>query len=188
MSSQYDNEWFQASYSGGRIARLWHDLRLADPARFGSRLRRELGRLWGRAVRVDETRCHFWPAAFHHWRPVPGFDLGRAVRLATRPSPLLPGVFLAGEAFSSHQAWMEGALETAELAHAAYRSGGAPPAARDGDVHVEGAALDAARWAAVHPGGAGALAAHAGEDVTELMRHVGHSAHAWAVAHSLKRE
>lgn len=202
ISSQYENEWFQASYSGGRVARLWHNLRLSDPDRFRRRLSEEVSRLWGRRVDVTndhDVRCHFWETAFHHWRAVPGFDLAHAVRSAVRPSPhLLPNVYLAGEAFSSHQAWMEGALETAEMAREALlsdeeatlwrvvsRDGGGNDPSRLA-VRVEGHVLDVTEWAKVHPGSEAALRNHNGEDVTDLMHHIGHSPHAWAVVHSLK--
>lgn len=199
ISTQYDNEWFQASYSGGRIARLWHHLALSQPTRFRERLCAEVSRIWKRRVRGEEVQIqsHFWQAAFHFWKPVPQFELARAVRAAVRPSPhMLPHVFLAGEAFSSFQAWMEGALETAELALAAYRAdllhdhdddGKEDPLRGAGIVFVEGYPIDTTIWAKVHPGGAMALKAHEGEDVTHLMRHIQHSAHAWAVVHSLKR-
>jgi cytochrome b involved in lipid metabolism len=182
VSSQYGNDWFQASYSAGRVARLWHNLRLTSPTEFTNRLQREVRRMWGRDLGKAETRSHHWPDAFHVWKAVPEFDLQRAVAHAVRPSPLLPGIFLAGEAFSSFQAWMEGALETAELALAAYRAPALPVL-----QGIEGWAIDVSRWARVHPGGASALHNHFGEDLTDLMNQVGHSDFAWAVAHSLKR-
>lgn len=191
ISSQYDeSSWFQASYSGGRIARLWHHLRMLSPSRFLRELSRELKESVG--VHLDEDaeyRSHFWPVAFHVWKPVFKFDLTRAVRMAIRPNPAsLPNVFVAGEAFSSYQAWMEGALETAELALTAF----------DNRLHtqcamptfdwviVEGCVVNVHEWMSRHPGGALPLQNHIGEDVTHLMTHIGHSEQAWAVVHSLK--
>lgn len=192
ISSQYCNRWFQAAYCGGRVARFWHHLRLSDVASFRDVLGRELRRMWGSWAtlrRDDEVRSHFWPAAFHRWRAVPGFELQSAVVRAVCPSPRLPRVYLAGEAFSSYQAWMEGALETARLAVDVFLKShpGARPPSRAEFVVVEGHEIDVERWAAVHPGGRHAIANHVGEDVTSLMRQFGHSPHAWAVVHSLKR-
>lgn len=187
--------WFQASYTGGRLARLWHNLRLQDPAAFGRRLRAELARLLG-GYRVPATAAvasHHWPVAYHTWRAVPDFDLARAVRLAVEPNPVeLPRLYFAGEAFSSHQAWMEGALETAALAVSRFLTAGAPRRASaprcagDWCVQVDGRALDVSAWQKVHPGGVAPLRNHLGEDVGALMAHFGHSDHAWAVAHALK--
>lgn len=191
VSTQYNNEWFQASYTAGRLARLWHNLLLATPSRFWSTLREELQTLIGIKVPASANYAsHYWPVAYHRWKPVPHFSLARAVRAAVRPNPSrLPHVYLAGEAFSSHQAWMEGALETAELALVAYWSPSPPRTLRD-DVHVvvqvEGHTLDVSKWMQRHPGGREALENHIGEDVTALMAHLQHSDHAWAVVHALK--
>jgi hypothetical protein len=53
-------------------------------------------------------------------------------------------------------------------------------------VRVEGHRVAVGDWAKVHPGGAAAIRNHLGEEVSSLMKHMGHSAHAWAVVHSLK--
>ena len=193
ISSQYeDSPWFQASYTGGRLATLWHHLRLSAPDAFWTVLRTQVRKMVGGWTPAEDAAhaSHYWPHAYHAWRPVPHFDLARAVRTAVRPNPhALPRVFLAGEAFSSHQAWMEGALETAELAVGALlaRAPPRPHLAPTEHVTVEGWTLDVAEWMRVHPGGEAALRNHLGEDVTALMHHVGHSEHAWAVVHSLKR-
>jgi monoamine oxidase len=192
VSSQYEGgAWFQASYTGGRLATLWHHLRLAAPDAFWTVLRTQVRNLVGWTPAEDaEHASHYWPHAYHAWRAVPRFDLARAVHAAVRPNPhALPRVVLAGEAFSSHQAWMEGALETAELAVAALLrpSVSRPlPERASFSLTVEGWTLDVAAWARVHPGGEAALRNHLGEDVTALLHHVGHSDHAWAVVHSLK--
>jgi hypothetical protein len=193
VPTQYDdNPWFQAAYTGGRLAWLWQHLRLSSSgAALWARLCDEVRRHLGVALPEEaEHRSHHWPVAYHAWRAVPRFALARAVRASIEPNPVaLPRLYVAGEAFSSHQAWMEGALETAELALAA-DDGRArrPPRCRDEALRgvVAGHELDVTAFAAVHPGGAAALRNHAGEDVGALMAHIGHSDHAWAVAHALK--
>lgn len=195
VSAQYEGSpWFQASYTAGRLARLWQHLRLASPRVFWARLREELREALGLEVPEDAPhRSHHWPVAYHAWRAAPGFDLARAVAMAVEPNPAaLPRVYLAGEAWSSHQAWMEGALQTAELALAAFARGARPrrhvPLLAPTWVRVEGRVLDVAAFAASHPGGEAALRNHLGEDVGALLAHVGHSEEAWAVVHALKRE
>lgn len=193
VSSQYDeSDWFQASYSGGRIARLWHHLRMTSPVRFLSAISRELRDALGEGVLGPTSECcrsHYWPVAFHVWKPVFNFNLDRAVRMAVQPNPLrLPNAYVAGEAFSSYQAWMEGALQTVELALAAFdgrlsRRTCVPTADW---VIVEGRVIDVREWMGRHPGGTMPLRNHIGEDVTHLMAHIGHSEQAWAVVHSLK--
>lgn len=190
VSSQYGNSWFQASYSGGRIARFWKHLHNHDVTMFWSTLRNALYRWYGIHVPRDtEHRFHHWPCAYHQWLPVPSFDMRRAVYNAIEPNPsVLPRLFIAGEAFSSHQAWMEGALETAELALVRYHgSGGGVFPASDSDTRIDGCPIDVSRWCKSHPGGESALLNHTGEDMGVYMRHIGHSDGAWAIAHSLKR-
>lgn len=57
---------------------------------------------WGADPR--ETGWHFWRA---------GTVSDEVIRAARQPDPALP-IFLAGEAFSRSQAWVEGAFETAD--------------------------------------------------------------------------
>lgn len=185
ISTQYENEWFQISYSGGRVARFWNNLKLSYPIIFAEKLKEYLFEKWQHKLADDaKIKSHFWPVALHQWVPVPLFDVERAMRKAIRPNPVhLPNVFLAGEAFSSHQAWMEGALETVDLLFEeehedAFRSSNV--------VYVEGVPIDVSKWIERHPGGFFALKNHLDEDVTLLMKQIRHSPHAWAVVHSLK--
>ena len=188
ISSQYGNDWFQASYSGGRIAQFWHHLRSQSVSKFRTVLYETLRRRMGISVASNaEHRMHYWPRAYHLWRPAPGFDLRRAVQHAVQPNPTTcPNLFFAGEAFSSHQAWMEGALETAELALRGISHGGDRPVRND-ETRVDGRPVDVRAWMQSHPGGAGALQNHAGEDLGVYMRHVGHSDEAWAFANAMRR-
>ena len=206
VSTQYPGrlsaqDWFQASYSGGRVASMWHHLRLASPAVFWAQLRAALHRTLRFAPPKDaEWRSHYWPAAYHEWKPVPMFNLAHAVHSAVRLNATeLPRAYLAGEAHSSHQAWIEGALETAQLAVDAFvldmcnaeldtprETPARAPSRKATTVYVEGHAIDVTAFAKAHPGGAAALKNHAGEDVGALMAHIGHSDHAWAVVHALK--
>lgn len=188
--------WWQVSYSSGRVARLWRDYAMQDERGFLDRVREFAHAITGRPDAAAEVRRHLWPFAVHKWRAVPGFDLPSAVTAAVRVNPVrLPGVLCAGEAFSSHQGWMEGALETSELAvHAILGARGTTPrptadprGASEWVVYVEGARVDVRDFAAVHPGGVSALENHIGEHLDDYMMHVGHSPHAWAVVHSLKR-
>lgn len=71
----------------------------------------ELARLFPEKIipRPTFLTAHLWRVGCHHWRP--GYDSARVQRAVAAPAP---GVFVCGEGFSSKQAWMEGALETAD--------------------------------------------------------------------------
>lgn len=189
VSSEYEgSDYFQAAYVGGRLARMWQNLHLQAPTSFLRILREEVEKWTGHSIPVaSEVRHHHWPVAYHAWRAVPDFSLSKSVRLSVLPNPVdLPNLYIAGEAFSSHQAWMEGALETAEMSIDAFFSPPPKPPPKSATV-VEGREVDVSKWKKVHPGGSGAISNYEGEDLTSLVSHIGHSPHAWAVVHSLKK-
>ena len=190
VTSQYDNSlWWQISYSSGRVARLWHNLALHSPKGFLSRIKDAMRE----AVSFDadfELQRHFWPFAIHKWKAVPNFDLSRAVAQSISPNPkMMPGIYCAGEAFSSYQGWAEGAMETAEMVLDRFRGKtqeGRSLTSSRWTVFVEGRPIDVSKFKDVHPGGIGALQNHVGENVDDFLHHVGHSDHAWAIINSLK--
>jgi len=181
IPSQYDNAaWHQAVYTAGRVADFWYRMRLARPEEFARLLQRPL----------RQIRDHYWQHAFHMWRPVHGFDLQHAVETSVEPNAAdLPGLYLANESHSSHQAWIEGSLETAQrvVARLAHGDRAAFPGRLPSEwVVLDGWIIDVAKWKKVHPGSAAALTNHLGEDVNDLFNHIGHSEVARATAHSLK--
>jgi monoamine oxidase len=60
----------------------------------------------------SDARARFWPAAWHAWRP--GARSWRAARSMPGPHLGLP-VYLCGEACSTQQGWVEGALASADF-------------------------------------------------------------------------
>lgn len=190
VSSQYDNSWIQASYTSCHLAHLWNNLRFENVALFARTLRHRLAAHGIELSRGAEPRMHFWETAYHAWHPTPGFELPTAVLQCVETNAChLPRVYNVGEAFSSHQAWMEGALETAELAvdlftgarHALpFRARGAH------ELSIEGRIVDPTRFLEAHPGGADAIRNHLGDAVDDLFAHVGHSRVAWRVLGSMQ--
>ena len=189
VASLYDGSpWWQVSYSSGRVARYWHNLALRGGSVFLNHLQAFLTTMSGGDERVERVKRHYWAFAFHKWRAVPNFRLKHAVRASIRVNPhTLPNVYCAGEALSSHQGWMEGALETAEMVRDALQ--GPPPdlpRANATSVLVEGRPVDVASFVEVHPGSAKALTSRFGQEVDEFMLQYHHSPHAWAIVHSRK--
>ena len=167
---------------------MWQNLHLQSPSSFFKVLKEEVKKWTGHSIpSSSDVKHHHWNVAYHMWRAVPAFDLDKSVRLSVLPNPVdLPHLYVAGEAFSSHQAWMEGALETADLALEAYFFP-PPPLPSKTATRVEGREIDVTQWRNVHPGGKSAIQSYEGEDMTRLISHIGHSKHAWAVVHSLKK-
>lgn len=194
IGDAYGSGWFQLSYSGGRVARLWYNLFLSHPLRYMQVLASEMwARVGGhRPLQRTNVRMHFWEHAYHYWVPAPGFDLSRAVDFAREPHPFkLPNLYLAGEAYSAEQAWMEGALSTADAVVERILQTHRPTTrAVDSsrEVVLDGRILDVQAWMDVHPGGRRAIEAHMQDaDIDELFRHIHATDSAWAFALSMQR-
>lgn len=200
-----ENGWFQASYTGGRLAKFWHHLHLSYPKIFFQKIR-SLLKTHSTSKRAEEIKSHFWETAYHIWRPVAHFDLKQAVNTSVYPNPIMfPYLFWAGEAYSSYQAWIEGALETSELAIQAFQDYklwekmwhlNAPSLeithlpVRKMEPHemiIENRIIgNLEKWSKVHPGSAGAIKNHLNEDTTQFIHHINHSENAWATIAALQ--
>lgn len=192
ISSSYGNEWFQASYTAGRLADFWKHISLCDPTQFERLIRAGATQHLGISD-ITAVNIRHWERAFHYWRPVVSFNIETAVTRAIMPNPaLLPRCFSAGEAFSSYQAWMEGALETAELALDAFARQRSPLCSYrvvlPTEFYIEGRVLDTTQWQKVHPGSEKAITSHRGHDARQLFQSVGHSPAAWATVNALTKE
>lgn len=191
IASQFNNEWFQASYTGGRLARFWHNLRMLNPAQFVTLLIAEVRRSLHLIPRRESFVSCYKEHGYHFWRANPMFNIDKAVRACVMPNPKhLPNVFWCGEAFSSHQGWMEGALETAELAVNIFTKSTSYVFPRRGlgsdEVIIEGRILDVSKWANVHPGGIEAIRTQESRNASDLFYHNRHSDNAWAIVHALQ--
>ena len=76
-----------------------------------------LGSVVPQPTSLEVVDVNYWEHAVHSWRPCANFPGAKtAQRRSLRPDwALRPGLFVCGEAFSRHQGWAEGALETADL-------------------------------------------------------------------------
>lgn len=218
ISSSHDNDYLQIAYTGGANARAVQQLALSDPDRLHATLTREYAEVLRGLRRRDEEGLEsasvdaadakseaypvekqldvcYWDTAVHFWRPSVGLKVDRDSRaLVQAPHPLhLPWLVLAGEAVSTQQGWIEGALETAEEAvkelmksqRALHRLSPLHEAPEH-YVEYDGFMIDVSDWAKLHPGSVEAIMNHAGEDVTRLFEHVRHPDYAYAVMASLR--
>jgi glycine/D-amino acid oxidase-like deaminating enzyme len=99
------------SYTDGPDTKTWKGLEGAELQRV---LQKEVRSLFGAAV-PDPTylQSHEWPSGCTYW--VPGdYVMGDAIQKAMQPLGKDKGLYVVGESVSRQQAWMEGALESAE--------------------------------------------------------------------------
>ena len=138
----------------------------------------------------DYYRGHYWAEGTHYWKPhVNSTQIQKQIR---RPNQAMP-LYICGEAFSRHQAWIEGALESAEsivdyrrqlqhksiylepsytLAEVAKHN-----TRKDAWVIYHDVVYDITKWIPRHPG-LDTILAGLGTDITYLFDTVGHSVQA----------
>lgn len=191
VSSLHGNGWFLASSTSGRLARFWNRLRITSPIEFLRVLNEEVCKSLHLISNSGAVSSRFFEHGYHVWTPSFGFNLHKAVCSSIMPNAKhLPNVYWCGEAFSSHQGWMEGALETAEMAVAVFTRQSSyhyPRRALHGDeIAIEGRILDVASWAHVHPGGSHFINECKGGNATDHFYQIYHGTHAWSVVHALQ--
>ena len=198
ISSEYNNRWFQASYTAGRLSLFWDNLKLAGGKYFHNTVVKSFKKMLKKDVEFDPTtiESHHFPHAYHQWRVVPDFDLERSVYRSSMLHPVeLPNVYWAGEAFSSYQAWMEGALETSDIVLDIFRNSCdkfremlPKREPKPEELVVEGRILNVTEWKKVHPGSSMAIDNHLyrkDRDSSKSFMHLQHSDHAWSIINSL---
>ncbi len=187
LATGKSDDWVQVSYSEGQVARFWNDLKLSDPARFDAELRKQVGAVFGEEFSrtLLDPELHFWERAVHKWKTAAAV-IPDDVRVNLNRVEC-PNVYLAGEALSVHQGWMEGALETAAMVLDSilqtdglktlpvYESLEAIPRERGKEwVVVHGRVVGVQEFVDRHPGGRAAIMSHVYTDAS----------HVWDVVHT----
>ena len=124
ISGDYGKGVFQAAYACDRFERVWREVQFHGPQKVMEQVKLQLRRL------DEETKMKEPPAGWdatidevyvrisfvHRWHieaHVNGKTKEELALQALAPNPAqLPGLYLAGEAFSPEQGWTEGALWT----------------------------------------------------------------------------
>ncbi len=115
ISGDYNNDWFQLSYSGGSRAQFWNRLKMKYPEKVKDYLQQLLHQ-HNLKITITKIESFYWDQAIHFWKPQIDFNLTKAIKNAVYPDPInLPNLFISGEAISGVQGWIEGALQTADM-------------------------------------------------------------------------
>jgi hypothetical protein len=115
ISGDFNNNWFQLSYSAGDLALFLNRLKLKYPSKFKQFLNDNLKQL-KIPLHASKVESYFWLHAIHYWKSNFDFDLHTHVRNSIYPHPVkLKHLWIAGESFSSIQGWIEGCLETSDM-------------------------------------------------------------------------
>jgi hypothetical protein len=145
---------------------------------------------------INNVQHYYWEAGVHVWRPKRD-STALADRIMRLKGPDVP-LYIIGEAYSTHQAWIEGALETAARAVAimstsAVKGGGGKTKTLltakdlqtlrknkriyvlldDGTGSNRKRVIDVTDWQAKHPGGSEPLMRNAYKNITKEFNSVG---------------
>lgn len=190
IDNDHDTNFFQISYTSGRMADAWG--KVAQTPAFEAVVRDAARDVM--TGPLTDISSHYWPHAVHFWSTRPN-DRPDWLNRCAAPHPVhLPGLWFCGEAFSDWQGWCEGALQTVELVigtlrHKPSDSLALPRIGKVGqyDIVVDGRVLNVRDWINVHPGGPANIVKYLGQsDISDLLRKVGHSANAWAAVLGLQ--
>ena len=183
ISSSYNNEWFQASYSGGKTADFWFRLELESKKKFNEKLKHELFQVLKtmdikkkEINNIQKFESNYVRHAYHIWLPKYNFKLRKMIHNSIQPHPIkCPNIYIAGEAFSSNQGWIEGALETSDKVLYAILNNIKPlKIGKKKDINFEYVIYDSRvikvdTWKHRHPGSKQAILAYLEKDITNLF-------------------
>ena len=107
----YSTGLIMISYTDGRDIKVYKDKygKLLSETIILNIIHKELNKLFNNVPKPIYFKTHYWKVGAHHWKP--GYDSDIITGIMLNP---LNNVYICGEAFSTKQAWMEGALETSE--------------------------------------------------------------------------
>mmetsp|Transcript_7591 Transcript_7591/g.22374 ORF Transcript_7591/g.22374 Transcript_7591/m.22374 type:complete len:677 (+) Transcript_7591:106-2136(+) len=184
ISGDYGHGIFQAAYACDRFERVWRELQYQGPDVVKAEIQAQIGKIVEAGilpqlgeVEIEEVFLRIgWVHRWHIEAHVSGKNKHDLSLQAVYPNPsTLPQLHLVGEAFSAHQGWTEGALQTAEDCVRMIQEGrpgsgfSQPIEAGPATMTYYGLVMDTSEWAKRHPGGVGPIKFHNGEDVSELF-------------------
>eukprot|EP00038_Savillea_parva_P006238 m.162470 g.162470 ORF g.162470 m.162470 type:complete len:518 (+) comp12195_c0_seq1:62-1615(+) len=184
ISGDYGHSIFQAAYACDRFERVWRELQYQGPDVVKDELKSQILKLVQEGVvprlkdvEIEEVWVRIgWVHRWHIETHVSGKNKKELSAQAVYPNPVkLPHLHLVGEAYSAHQGWTEGALQTAEecvkmiLEGKSTSAFAQPIEAGKQTMTYNGLVMDTSEWAARHPGGPGMIKGHNGEDISHLF-------------------
>lgn len=171
IHSCYNNNWFQISYTAGRLSMLFHNLIISSKKQWEKFIRKEFYQYFPSSVTIDKIVPHFWRHAVHYYHP--NFKKSKA-ELSHRniyPHPSkYKNLYIIGESISTNQAWIEGALESVQHFIKIFPDQKQQKKSEKPKEYViyDGRVLNVSKWKYVHPGSRQVIENHMGEDITDL--------------------
>jgi cytochrome b involved in lipid metabolism len=174
IHSCYENNWFQISYTSGRLAMLFHNLIISSKKTWDNFIKKEFYKYFPSSIKIDKIVPHFWRHAVHYYHPNFGKTKSELSHRNIYPHPTkYQNLYIIGESISNEQAWIEGALDSVDHFIKIFRPSSTkkrkPRIKKPKEfVIYDGRILDVSKWKYVHPGSRQVIENHLGEDITNL--------------------
>jgi protoporphyrinogen oxidase len=187
------------SYTDSKYAKYWLNLRIKDYNAFMAEINHELAEIYPDITIPAPLwiEHHYWANAAGYWKV--GSDADLVIPKIIQPFDG-KSLYICGENYSNHQAWIEGALETSKMVLAKleveesnkvkYTSGGAASKKMytiaevskhnkksDAWIIINKKVYDITKWIPQHPGG-DIIMQGVGKDATAMFDSIGHSSNA----------
>ena len=101
-----DNNVFMISYTDGRFADYWNEIKSIGKDYLISRIKECLKRMFREDYDVKNVNAYYWKDCVHLWKP--GCDSEKVTKDILNP---MENLYICSESYSGKQGWMEGSLE-----------------------------------------------------------------------------
>ena len=111
----YEKGLIMISYTDGKVAKYWNDKLAAGEDILMNQLNNDLKKLFP-DIKIPNplwVKHHYWSSGAAYWKT--GVESNKIIPQIIEPFGKKESIYICGENFSNHQAWMEGALQTSEL-------------------------------------------------------------------------
>lgn len=195
-----NNLYSMVGYAGGREADTLQNLLICNHNKFIDIVKSDFFKTLDSINALPNYTCpdirdissYYWKNAVHAWNPLWNLDVEKVSKSVITPHVTkLPNFYIAGEAFSTIQGWIEGALQTSEWVLNKYYSRKSTvmrPFGKFPERYViyDDRVIDLKSWMDRHPGGVGALENHLGQDVVSLMESINHPSYTYGILYCLQ--
>jgi len=201
----YEKGLIMISYTDAKYAKYWMQQLAND--KFEETLSKQLKQVFPDKIipKPKWYKHYYWNAGAGYWKP--GYSRMNIMPQMIKPFGNEEEIFICGENYSSHQAWVEGALETADMVLSKLlgngsisslskknvkrtkklQSGGVKKYTMnevakhnkktDAWIVIDGIVADITNWIPKHPGG-NIIMKGVGKDASKLFHSIGHDEYA----------
>ena len=192
------NGLIQISYCDNHYAEIFNNYNMCD--KMYNLVEKNLKEIF-KNIKIPKPtylRAHYWDYGTHWW--LPQVDSSKTMEEIIQPDDKIP-LYIIGEAYSDHQAWMEGCITSAnkllKRLNINNQKGGKKykkyslsevkkhNKRNDAWVIYKKGVYDITKWIPLHPGG-NVILYGLGKDITKMFENVGHSVFAHNKLKSLK--